>query len=90
MQTPSLGRVVLAVGGKACANGSDTAPAVITRVWSPDEERQRWCVNVTVLPDCADPIQAPSSYLYADEESARASLSHESMTALFWPPRVGG
>lgn len=90
MQTPSLGRVVLAVGCKAASNGTDTAPAVITRVWSNTSTDGRWCVNALVLPDCGDPVQAPSSYLYADEESARASLTHESITALYWPPRVGG
>lgn len=86
MQKPSLGRIVLAVGGKAVANGTDTASATITRVWS--DKDGVWLVNATVQPDCAEQRFAPSTYLYEDEAAARASLSHPEMTALYWPPRV--
>lgn len=86
MQKPSLGRVVLAVGGKAVANGTDTAPATITRVWS--EKDGVHLVNATVQPDCAEQRFASSAYLYETEEAARATLSHPEMTALYWPPRV--
>jgi len=86
-QQPSPGRVVLAVGGKAKANGADVAPALITRVWG-EREDGGWTVNMTVFPDCAEPRHAPSSVLYADETVAREKLSHDEMTAAYWPPRV--
>lgn len=86
---PSPVRMVLAVGGKATSNGTDTAPAVITRVWNDQPGADgAWLVNATVFPDCGDPALASSAYLHADEASARASLTHESQTALYWPPRV--
>lgn len=86
MQKPSPARIVLAVGAKAQSNGTDTAPAIITRVWS--EKDDVWLVNATVLPDATDPVVATSVYLYADEEAARGSLQNEYTTALYWPPRV--
>ena len=84
----SQGRIVLAVGLAAVSNGTDVAPAVITRVWSDNEEAGTSMVNATVFPDNSTLIRTVSSVtLYADEETARASVS-ESSTALFWPARV--
>lgn len=83
---PSKGCIVLAVGAAATSNGSDEAPAIITRVWN--EVDGRWCVNATVFPDYAQPKLITSAYLHNDEEKAREALRHESMTALYWPPRV--
>lgn len=82
MQKPSVGRVMIAVGAAARGNGADVAPAIVNRVWGDD------CVNVTVLPDCAEPRSATSIKVHEDEEAARTSLQNESMTALFWPPRI--
>ena len=87
MQQPSPARIVLAVGGKAKANGGDVAPAVITRVWSKREDGS-WLVNATLLPDASAPAVATSVYLFEDEQAARDSLQHETATALYWPPRV--
>lgn len=86
MTRPTQGRWVIAVGGKAVSNGTDTAPAVITRVWSEQEDRS--LVNATVQPDCAEQRFASSAYLFENEEAARASLTHPEQTALYWPPRV--
>lgn len=88
MQTPTQGRTVMAVGHLAAANGTDTCPAVITRVWS-EREDGAWCTNATVLPDAEDATRrAWSTYLHENEEAARASLTHPEMTALYWPERV--
>jgi hypothetical protein len=82
-----MGRVVLAVGGKAASNGSDTCPAIITRVWQ--ENDGVWLTNARLLPDASNESPAVTSvYLYDDEQTARDSRQHEAMVALYWPPRV--
>jgi len=75
---PSLGRVVLARVNPAENNGSDVAPAIITRVWSDV------LVNVRVLLDGEGILWRTSVALCADEESARrpAAGGH----AVYWPP----
>jgi hypothetical protein len=87
MQKPSLGRIVLAVGGSARSNGADVAPAIITRVWS-EHPAGGWTVNLTVLPDFGQPVLASSAVLYEDEQTAREHLPYESSIAAYWPPRV--
>lgn len=87
-QQPSAGRIVLAVGAQAAGNGTDVAPALITRVWgeNPDES---WTVNMTVSPDAGSPVSATSVRVFADEETARAALPFPTATAAYWPSRVG-
>ena len=88
MQNASQGRVVLAVGAAALGNGTDVAPALITRVWSDNDQTMTSMVNATVFPDNSTLIRTVSSAtLFADEASARAELS-EGATHLFWPARV--
>lgn len=84
MQKPSPGRMVLLIGGVARSNGTDTAPATVTRVWSDT------CVNLAVFPDCAAPAVATSITLFGDEQAARDWLAAEEYrsTAAYWPPRV--
>lgn len=84
--TPSLGRIVLAVGGPAVGNGSDTAPAVITRVWGAHPDGG-WTVNMTVFPDAgiSPAVPATSARLFDTEDEARTYLP---ATAAYWPPRV--
>lgn len=85
MPKPTIARTVIAVGGVAAANGSDVAPATITRVWS-EREDGSWLVNLIVFPDASNqPRAATSVHLFPDEEAARASLKHESFTAAYWP-----
>lgn len=89
-QKPSVGRMVIAVGFKARSNGTDVAPAIITRVWSQRDD-DAWCVNVKLLLDAGGIEDATSAYLFADEPAARASIDgkgREYMTALHWPERV--
>lgn len=83
MSKPSVGRIVLVMGGAAKSNGADVAPAVITRVWS-DE-----MVNVTVFPDAHERAAQPetSINLYETEDEAREALA-SSGRAAYWPPRV--
>lgn len=84
MQKPSVGRIVHAVLPSQ-VNGTDLAPAVITRVWS-EREDGSWTVNLSVLPDATAAVYVmTSARLCEDEETARAS--GQAFTA-FWPPRA--
>ena len=86
---PSVCRTVMAVGVGAAANGTDVAPALITRVWSQRDDGA-WCVNATVFPDASTLIRAlTSAYLFDDEKAAREAVEENPhSTALFWPGRV--
>jgi hypothetical protein len=87
-QTPTVGRIVLAVGFKAQANGTDVAPAIITRVWSQRDDGA-WCVNAKLFRDASSCEDVTSAYLFDDEEAARSNNeSHETTTSLHWPARV--
>lgn len=88
-QVPSPGRIVTAVGMAARSNGVDTAPALITRIWSQRESDGAWMVNATIFRDNASPNYVTSAYLVYDEPGARALIGdNETMTALHWPVRV--
>ena len=91
---PSLGRVVLVSGlHPTTNNGSDTAPAVVTRVWSDS------LVNVRVLLDGTDGTPSRTSvtlhdsyesYLAErDRRAADPALAHAGdYLGAYWPPRV--
>lgn len=79
MQKPSLGHVVLVKVDPAQNNGSDTAHASITRVWS-DE-----LVNIRVMLDAFSmPLWLTSVNLFDTEDEAVAAGRH----TCYWPPRV--
>ena len=83
--TASVGRIVHLIGGVAKSNGTDVAPAIITRAWNDG------LVNLTVFPDCGAPATASSVTLWADEQSARewiAEAPEYRSTAACWPSRV--
>lgn len=88
-QKPSLGRIVHVLVSPSINNGSDIAPAIVTRVFGDS------CVNVRVLldntPGRADEW-ATSRILHADEATARAennkSLPSGVGAHAFWPSRV--
>jgi subtilisin-like proprotein convertase family protein len=84
MQKPSLGRIVIARVAPAENNGSDEAPAVITRVWgeAPDGS---WTVNVRVLVDTDQSPLSKTSVKLLDE---RPKVNGEDMHAAWWPPRA--
>jgi hypothetical protein len=84
MPKPTVGRNVLVLGGPAVFNGTDVAPAVITRVWSEE------MVNVTVFPDSSQGVCSCTSVrLYRDEATARSARDSapEGSTAAYayWP-----
>lgn len=77
-QTPSLGRIVLVPIEPEMNNGADTAPAIITRVWSDTT------VNVRVLADSECLLWRTSS-TYTDNLDERGQTHMNYWT---WPPRV--
>lgn len=85
---PSIGRIVTAVGFLARSNGTDEAPAIITRVWG-EHPDGGWTVNATIFRDNAAENCASSVVLFDNAEAARTSMgSNELGTALHWPERV--
>ena len=84
---PSIGRIVHVIGGPAVSNGADVAPAIITRVWSKQDDRNVWTINATVFPDngVAPAAYASSVFLYESEEAARAGRVADTAAAAFWP-----
>jgi hypothetical protein len=85
--TPSVGRIILVLVDPTKNNGSEIAPAIITRVWS--ETPNGWCVNYKIFYDGVTiPGYASSAYLVADEQAARENETAMRGTRAFWPPRV--
>lgn len=75
-QQPSVGRIVLVSMDPLKNNGTDAAPAVITRVWSATT------VNVRVLPD-ATPSEAEWRTSVTHSDSLDGTLHRWT-----WPPRT--
>lgn len=74
MQKPSIGRVVIARVDPAQNNGTDLAPAIITRVWNDT------LVNLRIFVDTpAAPLSKTSATLGEDDASG---------AMCWWPPRV--
>lgn len=100
---PTIGRIVHVIVDPATNNGSEIAPAIITRVWSGNDERAT--VNYRILGDHAptDDGWKTSALLLATQEDARAAMvkayqdgaaqgyppAHNGRTGMyaFWPPR---
>lgn len=74
-QKPSLARMVIVSVDPAKNNGSDEAPAIITRVWNDT------LVNVKVLNDSPNNEWKTSVTLHAEKPE---NAQH----AAWWPPRV--
>ncbi len=83
---PSLARMVLALVDPIGNNGSDTCPAVITRVGSENADGS-WIVNIKTIKDGKVDEWLTSVYLFETAEQARAA-SKAGASACFWPPRV--
>lgn len=75
-QKPSVGRVVLVPMDPDGNNGSDVAPAVITRAWNDS------LINVKVLGDNAVAAEWRTSVTLHAERPANPQ--HDA----WWPPRV--
>lgn len=80
---PAVGGTVHVFGEAFNTNGTDVAPAIITRVWG-EHPDGGFTVNLTVFPDAALPKPATSMVLYQNEEQARERSQH---AAAFWPAR---
>jgi hypothetical protein len=98
---PSIGRIVHVLVDPKTNNGSDVAPAIITRVWS-DE-----CVNLRVIrdnyPGAEEWLTSWSLHESRDEIEAKRTALQASINAstkpgdepvkvqmfgAFWPPRA--
>lgn len=100
---PTVGRIVLVIVDPASNNGSEIAPAIITRVWSGNDDRA--LVNYRILGDHdpSDDERKTSAGLYANERAARDAMvaayqasaqagytaPHNGRTGMFafWPER---
>lgn len=85
MQKPSPARMVLIKGiDKTMNNGSDTAPAIVTRAYSDT------LINVRVLVDGPSaPLWLTSVTLVDDQAAAEAKLATGLCTTVaYWPPRI--
>lgn len=81
---PSVGRIVHLIGPHANSNGTDVAPAIITRVWSDD------MINATVFPDCGVP-HSVTSVKFVEDEATAADINAQApypQNVAYWPPRV--
>lgn len=93
---PSIARAVIVLG--IHSNGTDTQPAVITRVWGEggiDTRDKPVMVNVTVFPDVGEPFAQGSIHLYETEAAARAIHQADAERGIltpypvaYWPPKV--
>lgn len=92
-QKPSVGRIVLATVHPTTNNGTDIAPAVITRVWGDG------LVNVQIFRDGASGSHPATSIgLYPNRKELDAAkarrdteqphLADTTFTAAYWPPRT--
>jgi hypothetical protein len=84
---PSIGRIVIVRGAPAASNGTDRAPAIITRVWGAsgiDTKDAPVLVNTHAFRDCEVSQPVTSVKLYETEAAADASGDP---TVAFWPER---
>ena len=101
MNKPAIGRIVHVVVDPKTNNGSDVAPAMITRVWSDT------CVNLRVIRDnypgaeewltswslheSREEIEAKRAAIQASIDAAATPGTEPAkaqMFGAFWPPRV--
>lgn len=78
MPKPSVGRIILVPIDPTMNNGSNVAPAIITRVWSETS------VNLRVFADDESILRRTSS-TYADNLD---NLDQPHLNYWTWPPRV--
>jgi hypothetical protein len=86
----SIGRIVTTLGLSG-SNGTAEHPAIITRVWSREEPNQAAVlVNLTVLPDLAQPFVRGSVRLFQCQFDAEAAVAKglADLPVCFWPERV--
>jgi hypothetical protein len=84
MQEPTPGRIVLARVEPYENNGSDAAPAVVTRVWG-EHGNGGWIVNLRVFTDADTPPLWKTSVRLVDTEDQ--ADDGEKLVA-WWPPKI--
>lgn len=96
--TPTIGRIVHVLVEPQVNNGSDVAPAIITRVWGDQ------CVNVRVLRDgypgpeewmtsislhaSREALEAHAEQRRAEHAAAGGNPDDVRINGAFWPPRA--
>lgn len=90
---PSIGRIVIVLGGPAVTNGTNIAPAIITRTWSDrdtredDPDAKPILINATAFPDLAGAQHLGSIRLFDTKEQAEKAYEHGGPAVAYWPPR---
>lgn len=81
----SIGRTVIVRGPAVASNGSDRAPAIITRAWG-DQDTQLGpvAINLQAFPDAGVPVSLTSVMLFDSEASAGDAGGY---AVAFWPSR---
>lgn len=83
---PSIGRTVIVKGPAVASNGSDRAPAIITRLWSEqDTAAGPIAINLQAFPDAGTPVALTSVLLFETEAAAGDA---ETYAVAFWPAKV--
>jgi len=82
---PSIGRTVIVKGPLVASNGTDRAPAIITRAWG-DQDTQLGpvAINLQAFPDAGTPVSLTSVLLF---ESEAAAGDPGQYAVAFWPAR---
>jgi hypothetical protein len=99
MQKASVGRIVHVLVDPSKNNGSDVAPAIVTRVWGEPytpgtAALERQTVNIRVLCDSQNTLWLTSIWLFetrpTDEQLAALNSANPTgrEAVAFWPPRV--
>lgn len=94
----TIGRIVIALGGAAISNGTNVAPAIITRVWADNAEEhgrdtrsasddKPVLINVTAFPDLKTEQHLSSIRLFDTKEQAEKGYEPGGPAVAYWPPR---
>lgn len=88
---PSIGRIIIVVAPQASGNGTDRAPAIITRVWGKpvrDTMEGPVDVNATIFPDNSSHVQTIATVPLFDTPEDAAEQAERGMPYAYWPERV--
>ncbi len=84
----TIGCIVHVKGAIVTSNGTDVAPAIVTRVWAPHDTLDApVMVNCTAFLDLSGPQHLGSVMVYDTEEEALSHYDGRSAVA-YWPPRA--
>lgn len=94
----TIGRIVIALGGSVVSNGTNVAPAIITRVWADHAEEhgrdtrestddKPVLINVNAWPDLGTEKHLVSIRLFDTKEQAEKAYEPGGPAVAYWPPR---